>query len=606
MIINSHAGHNPDGKVGCGAIGLIKESTENRRVNAELIRQLRALNHTVYDCTVDDGTSSSNVLSKIVAKCNAHSVDWDISIHFNSGASDNGGNGNTTGIEVLIYNLNDTTTKNKANAICNELSALGFKNRGVKQRQDLYVLRKTNAKAMLIECCFVDDADDVRLYQSLGVTKFAAAIVKGLTGQVLNETTATPVTNTVVKEYKVVTEINKYSTSADAVAQSGSKGKLAAGTYYIYNKYPNGVNGVYNISTDKTGSSAGSWINPKENVVNQTTTTTTETTKLYRVRKSKDDAKSQVGAYTSLDNAKATCQSAGPGYHVFDWDWNIVYSYTAPVVTPEPTPVQPEPTPVVPEPTPQPEVAEAKVYDLDYPEKNLICDSTVNRTNADCVKAAKKILQNNAKFNYDVAKAFFKLAPLYKIDPMMAIAQSVLETGWFKFEGSSAKPEQNNFCGLGVTGGGVAGASFNTIEDGVRAQLQHLYAYGCKDELPSNEKTLLDPRFHLVTRGIAPYWQQLAGRWAVPGYDKNTYSTPQKAMEAGNTYGQKIRTIYNQFVATAVTDEDINALFEDNNVKPNEPVNPVEPKDNTIVSLFIELVKKLVEFLATYLSKKDI
>lgn len=626
MVFNSHAGHNPDGKVGCGAIGLIKESTENRRVNAELIRQLRALNHTVYDCTVDDGTSSSNVLSKIVAKCNAHAVDWDISIHFNSGAADNSGNNKTTGIEVLIYNLNDTATKNKANAICNELSALGFKNRGVKQRQDLYVLRKTNAKAMLIECCFVDDADDVRLYQSLGVTRFAAAIVKGLTGQVLQESTTATTTNTSAKTYDVVKEINKYTTSADAIAQTNAKGKLAIGTYYVYDKYPDGYKGVYNITTDKTGDSAGSWINPKENIVQQTTTTTTEK-KLYRVRKSKDDAKSQIGAYSSLDNAKAACQAAGADYHVFDWEYKIVYSYIAPVEPKpvEPAPVQPEPTPVVPEPAP--EVVEVKVYDLAYPEKNLICDRDVNRTNTDCAKAVKKILQNNANFNYDIAKAFFKLAPIYKIDPMMAIAQSILETGWFKFEGSSAKPEQNNFCGLGVTGGGVSGAIFNTIEDGVKAQLQHLYAYGCKDELPSSEKTLLDPRFHLVTRGIAPHWQQLAGRWAVPGYDKNAYSTPEAAMKAGNTYGQKIRNIYNQLIAIAVTDEDIKAIFGEDNVKPEAPIQPVQPTDqvpptnpvkpveptkpvktnyNKIVSLFIEFIKKLVEFFITYLSKKDI
>ena len=161
MIFNSHAGHNPDGKVGCGAISLIKESTENRKVNTELIRQLKALGHTVYDCTVDDGTSSSNVLTKIVNKCNAHTVDWDISIHFNAAANDTTGNGKTTGTEIYIYNLNDTATKNKANAILNEICALGFKNRGVKQRQDLYVIKNTKAKAMLIECCFVDDADDV-------------------------------------------------------------------------------------------------------------------------------------------------------------------------------------------------------------------------------------------------------------------------------------------------------------------------------------------------------------------------------------------------------------------------------------------------------------
>lgn len=185
-IYNVHAGHNPANMVGCGAVGLINESTENRNVCAEVIKQLRALGHTVYDCTVNDGTSSSNVLTKIVNKCNAHTVDYDISIHFNAGANNKSGNGVTTGTEVLIYNLNDSKTKAVAQSIANEISALGFRNRGVKQRQDLYVLRKTKAKAMLIECCFVDDKDDVNLYNT---KKMASAIVKGLTGQVYVEDT---------------------------------------------------------------------------------------------------------------------------------------------------------------------------------------------------------------------------------------------------------------------------------------------------------------------------------------------------------------------------------------------------------------------------------
>lgn len=36
MIINVHAGHNPDGKVACGAIGIIRESTEARNVKMRL------------------------------------------------------------------------------------------------------------------------------------------------------------------------------------------------------------------------------------------------------------------------------------------------------------------------------------------------------------------------------------------------------------------------------------------------------------------------------------------------------------------------------------------------------------------------------------------
>lgn len=179
MKINVHAGHNPDGKKACGAIGLIKESTEARAVKDEVIQLLEHLGHTVYDCTCDDGANASDVLTKIVKKCNAHIVDLDISIHFNAGAGDRNGNGKITGTEVLVYSIGGGAY-DYAEKIASAIAELGFRNRGVKVRSDLYVLRKTKAPALLIECCFVDDKDDVKLYNA---KKMAQAIVKGITGK---------------------------------------------------------------------------------------------------------------------------------------------------------------------------------------------------------------------------------------------------------------------------------------------------------------------------------------------------------------------------------------------------------------------------------------
>ena len=178
MKINVHAGHNPDGKKACGAIGLIKESTEARKVKNLVISKLQSLGHTVYDCTVDDGLSATDVLQKIVAKCNAHSVDLDVSIHFNSGAKDSKGNSRTKGTEVFVYN-DASKAKKYASDICKAIVALGYTDRGVKTNQGLYVLRKTNSPALLIECCFVDDADDINLYNPETI---ATAIVQGITG----------------------------------------------------------------------------------------------------------------------------------------------------------------------------------------------------------------------------------------------------------------------------------------------------------------------------------------------------------------------------------------------------------------------------------------
>lgn len=180
MRINVHAGHNPAGKIACGAVGLLNESIENRKVKDEVIAQLQALGNTVYDCTENNGSGQSDVLKKIVAKCNAHEVDLDISIHFNSGANNPSGNGKTTGVEVFVYSAS-SEAKSYAEKVCAEISALGFRNRGVKYSTSLYVLKNTKAPAMLIECCFVDDKDDAELYD---YRKMASAIVKGITGQV--------------------------------------------------------------------------------------------------------------------------------------------------------------------------------------------------------------------------------------------------------------------------------------------------------------------------------------------------------------------------------------------------------------------------------------
>lgn len=347
--------------------------------------------------------------------------------------------------------------------------------------------------------------------------------------------------------------------------------------------------------------------------------TNTEVQKWYRVRKEWSDAKSQKGAYSSLTNAKKCCDEAGEGYKVFDWNGTEIYAYTAPSVK---QPVEDTKEEAV--------VDTTAVYDLDYPNKVLIIDHALKRTESDCVKAIKKLVTNNPAFDIEIAKTFFKLAPKYGIDPLMAISQSILETGWFKYENSAVTADQHNYCGLGVVSTGVKGNSFSTIADGVTAQLQHLFAYGCKESLPGNE-AILDPRFSLVTRGVAPYWQQLAGRWACPGYTKSKYATPAEAMAAGDTYGQKIRDIYERICAVAVTDEDIQKYFPVIKEKPAKPDEPIveekvpetaetpevtipevvtpenaemEDKATNLATLIFNVIKKLINLLANLFNKE--
>ena len=57
-----------------------------------------------------------------------------------------------------------------------------------------------------------------------------------------------------------------------------------------------------------------------------------------------------------------------------------------------------------------------------------------------------------------------------------AFFQMMLETANLRYGGDD-RPKQNNFAGIGTTGGGVRGNAFPDISTGVLAQMQHLVAY---------------------------------------------------------------------------------------------------------------------------------
>lgn len=395
-------------------------------------------------------------------------------------------------------------------------------------------------------------------------------------------------TTTSVKTYTLVVDCATYSSAGDAKNKENSKGTYTAGTYYIYTKYPDGVDGMYNLTKNETGDTAGSWINSSENVKPSTNTSqsaTTEITQLYRVRVSWSDVKTQAGAYSSLQNAKNRADElASQGYKVFDSNGKVVY--TPEVKTPE-TPSSTPETPSVERPDTDSKTETSANTDKTtssepvYPTKTYICHQEVAEDiHIQACKAYNKILSNNSDFDKEICEAFFYIASIYGINPLLMISQSILETGWFKFKGSSVSPEQHNYCGLGATGGGVAGASFDSVDEGVNAQAQHLYAYGCKDALPEGVE-IYDPRYNLVTRGKAETWEELAGKWACPGYDKNSYSSMQDAIDDGQTYGQKIIRISEQILSTEVTDEQVEEYLglTAEEPKPPEVAEPEMPSE---------------------------
>jgi hypothetical protein len=82
----------------------------------------------------------------------------------------------------------------------------------------------------------------------------------------------------------------------------------------------------------------------------------------------------------------------------------------------------------------------------------------------------------------DIARYYKQHGESLRIRWDYAFFQMLLETNYLSYKTGSGRwgdvdPRQNNFAGIGTTGGGVPGDSFPDVSSGVLAQMQHLVAY---------------------------------------------------------------------------------------------------------------------------------
>ncbi len=226
MKIAIAKGHTLRGK-GTGAVGIKSETGLNRPLGDKVIDKLKRLGQEVVECVIDESNSD---LAYRVNKANKANVDLYVEIHFNYF------NGSASGTEV--HTLKSGLKANEyAQRVVNEIAKLGYKNRGVKH-SDFYVLRHTSMEAILIECCFIDNAEDMNRYN---VEAMANAIVLGLVGSLPEESKPRPQQNI---QYGTITatELNVRAgrgTGYDIwdTLKSGTRvelGSLENGWYLIY------------------------------------------------------------------------------------------------------------------------------------------------------------------------------------------------------------------------------------------------------------------------------------------------------------------------------------------------------------------------------------
>lgn len=170
IILAIDIGHNVP--YDTGAVGIRREDDLNMLVGNALISKLRERGIKVVNCTPNTAKSLNDSLYQRVITANNCGATLFVSIHHNACP---GG----YGAEVLCIknNYQGGLSTKVGQAILNELASIGLKNRGIKDRRDLYVINNTSMPALIIECAFVDSSLDMANYNP---EKTAAAIYKGI------------------------------------------------------------------------------------------------------------------------------------------------------------------------------------------------------------------------------------------------------------------------------------------------------------------------------------------------------------------------------------------------------------------------------------------
>ena len=145
-----------------------REEDCTREIGSKVKSKLEALGHSALVCSPDSANSLSESLEYRVNTANKATGDLFVSIHLNAG----GGNG------TEIYTFAGKQLQETLSILSN-FENLGFNNRGIKDGSRLYVIKNTNMKAMLLECCFIDSSD----MEKYDAEAFAKAMVKGITGK---------------------------------------------------------------------------------------------------------------------------------------------------------------------------------------------------------------------------------------------------------------------------------------------------------------------------------------------------------------------------------------------------------------------------------------
>ena len=172
-------GHNPENP-NAGAVGNgLREQDITYRVGEELGALLRGnedfeVRLSRPTPTTSLGSSNTTSLRARVEDANSWGADYFISIHTNAAE-----NPSVSGTEAFAYSRPSAAFSLGEDIIRGITDATGLRDRGMKVRPGLYVLRKTNMPAVLVELGFISNPGDASLMNS-SPELFARGIYNGI------------------------------------------------------------------------------------------------------------------------------------------------------------------------------------------------------------------------------------------------------------------------------------------------------------------------------------------------------------------------------------------------------------------------------------------
>lgn len=160
----------------------------------------------------------NDTLDQEIRECNAFKPDLAIDIHNNAGGGD--------GVEAF-YHYKGGMSKTMADNVLAEIVKIGQNSRGAKTKKgsdgrDYYgFIRETVAPAVIVECAFVDNANDIKIVDTAAEQKaMGVAIAKGLLktlGIAYKEPVVVPVSN---KLYRVQVGAYRDKNNADKMLKA--------------------------------------------------------------------------------------------------------------------------------------------------------------------------------------------------------------------------------------------------------------------------------------------------------------------------------------------------------------------------------------------------